>query len=84
MISINNNVEYLKIDKSKIVDLNELINETFKEVLLKIELRIEPFIFNRNAEINITGNTKEYSFSIITEDNETAELIQKIIDEETN
>ncbi|MBV2223852.1 MAG: hypothetical protein KUL74_03225 [Cloacibacterium sp.] len=84
MININNNVEYLKIDKSKIVDLNELINEIFKELLLKIELRIEPYLFNHNAKINITGNTRNYSFSIITEDNETAELIQKIIDEETN
>jgi hypothetical protein len=80
MVTFNNNVEYLRIDESKILDLNESINE----ILLQIELRIEPILFTHSAEINITGNTKEYSFSIITEDNETAELIEKIINEETN
>ncbi|AIN75163.1 hypothetical protein O8E88_002238 [Flavobacterium psychrophilum] len=84
MITINKNVEYLKVDGAKIVDLNDSINEIFTELLLRIELRIEPYIFSHSAEINITGNTKEYSFSIIAEDDETAELLEKIIDEETN
>ncbi|GAQ48500.1 hypothetical protein FPN187_contig00004-0010 [Flavobacterium psychrophilum] len=40
MITINNNVEYLKVDGTKIVDINESINELFTELLLQIEARI--------------------------------------------
>lgn len=46
MINTNNNVEYLKIDKSKIVDLNELnsIRKECKIYLKEFLINVENYI----------------------------------------
>lgn len=78
MVKIIDNVLLLEVNKNDLLNFNEIINEDFLET--KELLKTETSKIDCEATIFIKGNSKNYNFKIISENEESILVIESIID----
>jgi len=77
MITVTNNVKMLKEDKKAFIDGNAIINEQIKSIINDKIKKIKRLNSTHSAKVTISGDVKNFSFNIESEDNATIKLIQK-------
>ena len=82
MTKIIDNVLLLEVNKNDLLNFNEIINEIFLET--KELLKTEISKIDCEAIIFIEGNSKNYNFKIISENEESILIIESIIDKIIN
>lgn len=83
MIKMINNVKLLDVNPNNLIDINDIINEEFSNVLCHIEKQLKTLEVENKTKIVITGTADNYSFNIKTENERISNLIQSIIEEST-
>ncbi len=82
MTKIIDNVLLLEVNKNDLLNFNEIINEIFLET--KELLKTEISKIDCEAIIFIEGNSKNYNFKIISENEKSILIIESIIDKIIN
>lgn len=77
MITITNNVKMLKENKKAFIDGNAIINEQINLIITDKIKKIKKINITHSAKVTISGDVKNFTFSIESEDNETIKLIEK-------
>lgn len=79
MIKFTNKTTRLKENKNELLDSNSLFNEQMDEIINDITKKIKPISEKHNAEVTITGNINNLSFNVESENKESANIIENII-----
>jgi hypothetical protein len=77
MITITNNVKMLKENKKAFIDGNAIINEQINLIITDKIKKLKKINITHSAKVTISGDVKNFTFSIESEDNETIKLIEK-------
>jgi hypothetical protein len=79
MITVVNNVKKLREDKKAFIDGNAIINEQIDSIIKDLTQKIKRINSIHNAKVVISGDVKNFSFNIDSEDDVTIKLIQDVL-----
>lgn len=79
MITVVNNVKKIREDKKAFIDANAIMNEQIDSIIKDITQKIKRINSTHNAKVMISGDTKNFSFNIDSEDETTTKLIQDVL-----
>ena len=77
MITVVDNVEYLKENPKSLIDSGTLINRPIKKIIAEKIDKIKSMNLEQEAKITISGDVNNFSFKVSSKDAETLKLIQE-------
>ncbi len=77
MITVVDNVEYLKENPKSLIDSGTLINKPIKKIIAEKIDKIKSMNLEKDAEIIISGDVNSFSFNVSSKDSETLKLIRE-------
>ena len=77
MITVVDNVEYLKENPKSLIDSGTLINKPIKKIIAEKIDKIKSMNLEKDAEIVISGDVNSFSFNVSSKDSETLKLIRE-------
>ena len=77
MITVVDNVEFLKENPKSLIDSGTLINKPIKKIIAEKIDKIKSMNLEKDAEIIISGDVNSFSFNVSSKDSETLKLIRE-------
>ena len=77
MITVVDNVKYLKENPKSLIDSGTLINRPIKKIIAEKIDKIKSMNLKHDAEITIIGDVNNFSFNVSSKDSETLKLIRE-------
>ena len=77
MITVVDNVEYLKENPKSLIDSGTLINKPIKKIIAEKIDKIKSMNLEKDAEIIISADVNSFSFNVSSKDSETLNLIRE-------
>ncbi|ANH61357.1 hypothetical protein [Dokdonia donghaensis] len=81
MIKFLNKTTKLKVDKKALIDANDIINGQMDGVIKEIKNRVNKLSNNHNATVTLSGKINDFVLSVDTESDETATLIEQVVND---
>ncbi|MFB9076424.1 hypothetical protein ACFFLS_24425 [Flavobacterium procerum] len=79
MITVVNNVKKLKENPKLFIDANAIMNDQVQTIIKDITQKIKRVSTPHNAKVVINGDSKGFTFTIDSEDDETIKLIEDVL-----
>ena len=81
MINFRNNTTKLRENKKDFLDANSIINEQMNEVIKEIKSKLNSISSEHDAEVTLTGKIDKFTLSVKSESTESANTIEKLIND---
>ena len=81
MIKVLNNTTKLKENNKDILDMNSIINKQMGEVITEIKSKLNSITSEHEAEVILYGKIDKFNLNVISESDETINVIEKLIND---